>query len=32
MLQVKNIEKYNKRIDVVPFYRNVHKEGVVWYG
>jgi len=29
---VKNIEKYNKRIDVVPFYRNVHKEGVVWYG
>ena len=29
---VTNIEKYNKRIDVVPFYRNVHKEGVVWYG
>lgn len=29
---VKNTEKYNKRIDVVPFYRNVHKEGVILYG
>lgn len=29
---VKNIEKYNKRIDVIPFYMNVQKEGVVLYG
>lgn len=29
---IKNIEKYNQRIDVVPFYMNVHKEGVILYG
>lgn len=26
---LKNIEKYNSRIDVVPFYKNIEKEGVV---
>lgn len=26
---IKNIEKYNSRINFVPFYKNVHKEGVV---
>ena len=26
---VKNIDKYNKRINVIPFYYNVNKEGVV---
>lgn len=26
---VRNIEKYNERIDVIPFYSNVQKEGVV---
>lgn len=25
---VRNIEKYNKRIDIIPFYMNVQKEGV----
>ncbi len=25
---IKNIDKYNARINVVPFYMNVHKEGV----
>lgn len=29
---VKNIDKYNKRIDVIPFYYNVNKEGVVING
>ena len=29
---VKNIDKYNKRIDVIPFYYNVNKEGVVLNG
>ena len=29
---IKNIEKYNKRIDVVPFYMNVQKEGVILHG
>ena len=29
---LKNIDKYNKRIDVIPFYMNVQKEGVVLYG
>ena len=29
---VKNIDKYNKRIEVIPFYMNVQKEGVVLYG
>jgi len=26
---IKNIDKYNSRIDVVPFYTNVQREGVV---
>lgn len=26
---VKNIEKYNSRVNFVPFYKNVQKEGVV---
>lgn len=26
---IKNIEKYNERVDFVPFYKNVQKEGVV---
>lgn len=26
---VRNIDKYNERIDVIPFYINVQKEGVV---
>ena len=29
---VKNIDSYNKRVEVVPFYMNVQKEGVVLYG
>ena len=29
---IKNIEKYNDRIDVVPFYMNVNKEGVILHG
>ena len=29
---IKNIDKYNKRIDVVPFYMNVQREGVVLNG
>ena len=29
---VKNIDKYNKRIEVVPFYMNVQKEGIILYG
>ena len=29
---VKNIDKYNKRINVIPFYYNVNKEGVVLNG
>ena len=29
---IKNIDKYNKRIEVIPFYMNVQKEGVVLYG
>ena len=29
---VRNIEKYNKRIDVIPFYMNIQKEGVVLVG
>ena len=29
---VKNIQKYNERIDIVPFYTNVQKEGVVLHG
>ena len=26
---IKNIDKYNANINVIPFYINVHKEGVV---
>ena len=26
---IKNIEKYNSKVDIVPFYRNIQKEGVV---
>lgn len=29
---VKNIDYYNKRIEVVPFYMNVNKEGVILFG
>lgn len=29
---LKNIDKYNKRINVIPFYNNVQKEGVVVHG
>lgn len=29
---VRNIEKYNNRIDIIPFYMNVQKEGVVIHG
>ncbi len=26
---IKNIDKYNERVNIVPFYMNVQKEGVV---
>ena len=29
---LRNIKKYNERIDVIPFYMNVNNEGVVLYG
>lgn len=29
---VRNIEKYNNRINVIPFYMNVQKEGVIIHG
>lgn len=29
---VRNIEKYNNRINIVPFYMNVKKEGVIIHG
>ena len=29
---VRNIEKYNNRINVIPFYMNVQKEGVILLG
>lgn len=29
---VRNIEKYNNRINIVPFYMNVQKEGVIIHG
>ena len=29
---VKNINRYEKRIDIIPFYMNVQKEGVVLHG
>ncbi len=30
--KVRNIDKYNKRINVIPFYMNIQKEGVVLHG
>lgn len=30
--KVRNIDKYNKRIDVIPFYMNIQKEGVILHG
>lgn len=29
---VRNIDKYNERTDIVPFYMNIQKEGVVVHG
>ena len=29
---VKNINKYQKRIGIIPFYMNVQKEGVILHG
>lgn len=29
---LKNLEKYNRRIDVIPFYMNVQREGIVLNG
>lgn len=29
---LRNINKYNERIDIVPFYMNINKEGVVLNG
>lgn len=29
---VRNIEKYNNRVNIIPFYMNVQKEGVVLHG
>ncbi len=29
---IRNIEKYNERIEVVPFYTNIQKEGVILHG
>ena len=29
---VRNIEKYNNRIDIIPFYMNIQKEGVELVG
>jgi len=29
---VKNIDKFNKRVNIIPFYMNVQKEGVVLNG
>ncbi len=29
---IKNIDRYNKRINYIPFYKNVDKEGVVLVG
>ena len=29
---VRNIEKYNNRRDIIPFYMNIQKEGVVLVG
>ena len=30
--KIRNIDKYNKRIDVIPFYMNVQKERVILHG
>lgn len=30
--KIRNIDKYNERINVVPFYMNVQKEGVILNG
>lgn len=29
---IKNLDKFNKRVDIIPFYMNVQKEGVVLNG
>lgn len=29
---VRNVDKYNERINVIPFYINVQKEGVIVHG
>ena len=29
---VRNIEKYNDRINIIPFYMNIQKEGVIIHG
>ena len=29
---VKDINQFNKWLSVLPFYKNVNSEGVVWYG
>lgn len=29
---LRNIEKYNNRIDVIPFYYNAQNEGLILYG
>lgn len=29
---LKNIDKYNNRINIIPFYYNIQKEGVVLHG
>ena len=29
---IKNINKYQSRVEVIPFYTNIHREGVVLYG
>lgn len=29
---IRNIEKYNNRINIIPFYMNVQKEGVIIHG
>lgn len=30
--KVRNIDKYNERIEVIPFYMNIQKEGVILHG
>ena len=29
---LRNIRNYEKRVDIVPFYNNIEKEGIVLYG